>query len=727
MPLKFIYKSFIEKKFYTCILEKRTMEQKNKYAIIITEKPDAARRIAEALAEPNTLKTYKNEDGVTYYEFIRNGKNLLVVCAVGHLFNLAPIEKKWVYPIFDYAWRPSFQVRRESAFSKKYFDVIKSVLKNGSDYIIATDYDIEGEVIGANILKFLANKNDAKRMRFSTLTKDEIIESYENALPHLDFGQLESGLTRHELDWLWGINLTRALTLSLKNNEKKFFSILSTGRVQAPTLRILFEKEEEIRNFKPKPFWQLKLHLDINGKEYIANYKEERIWKKEEADKILQMCKDGNAIVKDIKKRKYKQLPPVPFNTTDLQAEAYAQFNFSPTQTMTIAESLYQQGWISYPRSSSQKIPSRINYEKLLKALETLKPYEKFVKEILKKQKIIPKEGAQEDPAHYAVIPTWEVPDLSKLTQQQKKIYDLIVRRTLATFEDEAIKESMNVIFDVNGYDFIITGKRTIEHGWTKIYEPYMKIEEQTLPELKIGQVIKVLRLEEILKETQPPGRYSQGSIIKEMEVRNLGTRATRAEILETLYERKYIFGKSIQVTKLGEAVVKTLEKFSPRILSEELTRYFEQQMNLVYERKKNRQEVIEEAKKTLKEILEEFKKNEDKISKELSKGLIEAWEEERKIGKCKCGGDLRIIKSRKTGKIFIGCSNYPNCKNSYPLPLASKIEKTGKICEKCGTPIIKIFRKGKRPFQMCLSISCPTKAEWKNNKVKNTAKHFSN
>jgi len=1271
MPLKFIYKSFIEKKFYTCILEREAMEQKNNYTIIITEKPDAARRIAEALAESNTLKTYKNEDGVTYYEFIRNGKNFIVVCAVGHLFNLAPKEKKWIYPIFDYTWKPSFQVRKSSAFSKKYFDVIKSILKNGSDYIIATDYDIEGEVIGANILKFLANKNDAKRMVYSTLTKDEIIESYENALPHLDINQLESGLTRHELDWLWGINLTRALTLSLKNNEKKLFSILSTGRVQAPTLRILFEKEEEIRNFKPKPFWQLKLHLDINGKEFIANYKEEKIWKKEEADKILKMCKDCNAIVKDIKKRKYKLLPPVPFNTTDLQAEAYAQFNFSPTQTMTIAESLYQQGWISYPRSSSQKIPIRINYEKLLKALETLKPYEKFVKEILKKSRIIPREGSHEDPAHYAIIPTWEVPDLSKLTLQQKKIYDLIVRRTLAAFEDEAIKESMNVIFDVNGYDFIITCKRTIEHGWIKIYEPYMKIEEQTLPELKIGQLIKVLRLEEILKETQPPGRYSQGSIIKEMEARNLGTRcitgdttililnnghvkevkieeifeednsfehenerffinsekmcfcvnendfftsrftlisrrelnkhekvyqitfedgskiklteehpvlihdgtfkylpvknlstgmkvisifpyyektgnkiewedfikklnsksklystielkewrknkglsqkklakilrlrqstianwekkrmiplwvwkkidlpiprviystnkkfplknpfpltissslirilahiiadgsldreklkkencfdfrytnknielinkfvddiskifnineikinrdkrdenkyyvklpaiigrilgilfkdlifkkvnisdefypdfigavfddeghsyknevkisisntnffliktlenylkklgfspyvkeenkkykkknwsrlyklflygrdvckflelipiyhkkkkeriiknlsekykyfninepqlllekkvlsylpkdgatikeialatnlnentirtclknlrkngyinvkiisiskqprkkiiyiplkecsktfysflnenilsstlltktirkieeieykgyvyditnnlvpnfvlgnnvvvhnSTRSEILQTLYDRRYIIGKSIQVTKLGEIVVKTLEKFSPRILSEELTRYFEQQMNLVYEGKKKRQEIIEEAKKTLKEILEEFKKNEDKISKELSKGLIEALEEERKIGKCKCGGELRIIKSRKTGKIFIGCSNYPNCKISYPLPLASKIEKTGKICDKCGTPIIKIFRKGKKPFQMCLSISCPKKEEWKNNKIKNTTKHFSN
>jgi len=690
------------------------------YVVIIAEKPDAARRIAEALAEKGTLKTFTNEDKVTYYEFERDGKKHVVICAVGHLFNLAPVNRSWTYPVFEYTWKPSFQVNRNSAFSKKYLDVVKKILPNASDYIIATDYDTEGEVIGANILRFIAKRNDAKRLKFSTLTKDELLESYKNILPHIDFGQLEAGLTRHELDWLWGINLTRALTLALKRVSEKGFAILSSGRVQSPTLALLTKREEEIRKFKPKPFWQLQLRIKINGNEVIAKYEKEQIWKKEEAEKIFQECKGKDARIKDIKKRKYKQAPPVPFNTTDLQAEAYQHFKFSPQQTMNIAESLYQQGFISYPRSASQKLPPSINYEKILKALASLPQYKKFAEELLKKEKLIPVEGKKEDPAHPAVYATHEVPDISKLTLQQRKIYDLIARRTLAVFSDEAIRETNTVSLDVNGHTFLLVGKRTLEPGWTKIYEPYLKREELILPELEIGQVVKVIKIEKLEKETQPPARYSQGSIIKEMEARNLGTRATRSEILQTLYDRGYILGRSIQVTKLGEAIVGVLGKYCEKILSEELTRKFEEEMEKVYYKKRKREEVVEEAKRTLASILEEFKKNEEKIGKELLEALIEARKEERRIGVCpNCNGELRIIRSKKTGLFFVGCSNYPKCKTVYPLPRNARIESLGKLCEKCKTPIIRVFRKGKRPFVMCLSPSCETKANW--NKSKNS------
>jgi DNA topoisomerase I len=366
--------------------------------VIITEKPDASRKIAEALAEKNTLKKYTNEENVTYYEFMRNGKKHIVVCAVGHLFNLSPVSKGWIYPVFDAEWKPSFEVNRDAKFSKKYFDVVKEMIGNGSEYIVATDYDTEGSVIGFNILRFLAGLKDAYRMKFSTLTKDELIEAYNNMSKHLDFNQIEAGLTRHQLDWLWGINLTRALTLALKNYNGKGFSILSSGRVQSPTLAMLVERELEIRNFKPKPFWELELHVKIDGIEAVANYEKGRIWNKDDADKILQACKGKDAIVKDIKKKRYKQAPPVPFNTTDLQAEAYQQFKFSPQQTMSIAESLYQQGFISYPRSSSQKLPSSINYEKILKALSSLPQYKKFAEELLKKEKLVPVEGKKDDP-----------------------------------------------------------------------------------------------------------------------------------------------------------------------------------------------------------------------------------------------------------------------------------------------------------------------------------------
>ncbi|MEM5797387.1 MAG: DNA topoisomerase I [Candidatus Aenigmatarchaeota archaeon] len=685
------------------------------YTLIITEKPDASRKIAEALADSKPKVIEKN--GVNYYEFTVNGKNHICVPAVGHLFVLNPKNsdtKEWSYPVFDLDWIPTY-TRRGTEWTRKYFKNIQELAKNASEFVDAADFDNEGEVLLYNILRFICGVEDAKRMKFSTLTKEELIESYKNMDNHINFRMVESGLTRHFLDGLYGFNLTRALTLALKDVNPKGFTILSTGRVQAPTLALLLEREYEIRKFKPTPFWELQLHVKMNGTEVIAKYEKDKLWDKNEADKILHACKGRDAIVKDIKKKQYKQPPPVPFNTTDLQTEAYNQFKFSPTQTMSIAESLYQMGAISYPRSASQKLPPTINYEKILRALATFPHYKEFVEELLKKEKLVPKEGTRTDPAHPAVYATWEVPDVKKLTPQQNKIYDLIVRRTLSTFGDEALRESMNVILDVNGYKFIVVGKRTIKPGWTKIYEPYITTEELILPDLKIGQIIKVLKLEELAKETQPPGRYSQGSIIKEMEARNLGTRATRSEILQTLYDRKYIVGKSISVTKLGEVVINALKKYCPKILSEELTRKFEEEMDLVFNGKKKREEIIEEAKETLTDILKEFKKNEKKIGEKLLEGLQEARKEERRLGICpKCGSELRIIRSKRTGLFFVGCSGYPKCNKVYPLPRMAKIQAVGKACEKCNTPLIQVIRKGKRPFRMCLEPNCPTKVEWK-------------
>ncbi|MFH8086880.1 MAG: DNA topoisomerase I [Candidatus Aenigmatarchaeota archaeon] len=687
------------------------------YTLIIAEKPDAARRIAEALADKKPKVVKKRE--VEYYEFTVNGKKHVCVPAVGHLFTLSPLSesKKWSYPIFSYEWTPTY-TKKGTEWTRKYFENIVDLAKGADEFIDAADVDTEGEVLLYNILRFICKVKDAKRMQFSTLTKDELVEAYRNMSHHILFPMLESGLTRHELDWLWGINLTRALTLALKNHNNKAFAILSAGRVQSPTLNLLLEREIEIRNFKPKPFWQLELRAKVDNQEIVAMHEKDKFWKKEEVDKVLNDCKGKDALVKDVKKREYKQKPPFPFNTTDLQAEAYACFKFSPTQTLQIAESLYQQGFISYPRSSSQKLPSVINYEKILKALASLKPYEKFAKELLEKEKLVPNEGPREDPAHPAIYATHEVPELSKLTPQQRKLYDLIVRRTLATFAEEALRESINAVLAIDDNKFIAVGKRTIKPGWTEIYSPYLTFEEQILPEIKVGQTVKVIKINLLSKQTQPPPRYTQGSIIKELEKRNLGTKATRAEILQTLYDRKYIFGKSIQVTKLGEVVAKTLKEFVPSIVSEELTRHFEEEMEEVFNGKKKREEVVEEAKEVLSKILKEFKSKEEKIGKKLLEGLTLSRQEERRLGICpNCKGELRILFSRISGKRFVGCSNYPKCKTGFPLPLVGQITSLNKNCEVCGLPMIQVWRKGKRPFRMCINPNCKTKESWNKNK----------
>ncbi|MBI2547669.1 MAG: DNA topoisomerase I [Candidatus Aenigmarchaeota archaeon] len=683
------------------------------YTLIIVEKPDAARRISESIADRKPV--HHENYGVSYYEFTVNGKPHICVPAVGHLFVLdvkkTENSKGWSYPVFDYGWVPTY-TRKGTEWTEKYLKNIEKLAKGAADFIDAADVDNEGEVLLFNILRFLCGVEDAKRMKFSTLTKDELIESYKNIESHIMFPMLEAGLTRHELDWLYGINLTRALTLALKSASTGF-NVLSTGRVQGPTLEILMQRELEIISFKPTPFWQLELHVKVDGEELVAAFEQDKIWEKDDADRIFSDCKGKDATVKDIKKKQYQQNPPVPFNTTDLQSEAYANFGFSPTQTLSIVEGLYQAGYVSYPRSSSQKLPPSIGYSKILKAIGKLAPYKKFVENILKKGDPRPVEGARSDPAHPAVYVTHETPDTGKLNPQQKKIYDLIARRTLATFAEAAVRETNTVALDVNGNRFLLVGKKTLEPGWTEIYAPYLSRDEIILPDLKIGQALKVDRLDMLSKETQPPGRYSQGSILKELEKRDLGTKATRADILQTLYDRGYVTGKSINVTKLGEAVVRTLEEYSPKIVSEELTRHFEDEMELVYKSGKKREDIVDEAKTVLAEILEDFRKNEKEIGKKLLEGFTEAKKEASRLGICpKCGNELRIMRS-KTGGQFVGCDGYPKCTNLYPLPRIAKIQSIGRTCKECGTPMIQVIRRARRPFRMCIDPNCTTKASW--------------
>jgi len=684
------------------------------YTLMIAEKPLAARRIAEILAEKNSLKKRKILD-VEVYEFERSRKKYIIVPAVGHLFGLHNKLKRWTYPAFEYEWLPIFKVNKKAGFAKKYFEVIKKFAKDAEDFIICTDYDIEGSVIGYNILNFICGRKHAKRMKFSTLTKEEIINSFENISLSLDFLQIEAGLTRHIIDWLWGINLTRALTLSLKNSSSKVFSIISTGRVQGPTLAILYERENQIKNFKPKTFWQIYAEVKLENKILTAKFKKEKVWKADEVKKLLDI-KSKEGVVVEVKKRLALISPPLPFNTVDLQAEAFNHFKFSPIQTMQIAENLYQLGLISYPRTSSQKLP-KLDFKKILKALSEI-GYKNYVNEILKGE-LKPREGEKTDPAHPAIYPTFETENLKMLNKNEVKLYDLIVRRFLACFGRPAKRMFTTLKIKIEDKIFVLKGRETLEVGWLKFYSPYLKLDEVSLPPIKEGSKVKVLAIKAEEKQTQPPSRYTQGSIIKEMEKRNLGTKATRAEILKTLYERGYIVGKSIKVTKLGEIVVEILKKYCPKILSEELTRKLENEMDLIFNGKKKRIEVIEEAKQILSNILKKFKENELRIGKKLAEFLVKFREEERILGKCsKCGNNLILIKL-KNGKQFVGCSSYPKCKNSYPLPSNAKIILLHKICERCGTPLIQILRKGKRPFKMCLDPKCETKAKWNNQKFK--------
>lgn len=677
------------------------------YTLILTEKPSAAKSIAEALSDGKPAKKGVEGERAFWYEFSNNGNKFVCVPAVGHLFTLKQSDKGWSYPSFNVEWVPSFKASKFAAFSQPYFRNIENLAKEAKDVIIATDYDDEGEVIGYNILKYILGRSNASRMKFSTMTKQELLESYENMIK-LNKNLIESGLARHYLDWYWGINLTRALTNSIKLAAKRF-RILSTGRVQGPVLHMLAKHEKKIKAFKPKPFWEIELEIIAGKKRLIAQHTKGKIFDESEAKKIHSSLK-GVAAVKSMTTKTMMQKPPKPYNTTSFLADIYRYFGYSPQQGLAIAETLYQGGLISYPRTASEKLPKDINYKKIITALGRQKSYEKGCKLLLSKTELKPEEGSKIDTAHPAIYPTGEI---KAIGDKQKKVYDLVVRRFLACFGDPAKRESQKVVLSVGEELFSINGKRTIEPGWTALYGKYAAREDVILPEMKIGDKLQIKEATLLDKQTQPPSRFSQGSVLKEMESKNLGTKSTRASILQILYNRGYVIGRSIEVTELGMQLSEILEKNVPDVVSEKLTRHFEEECDLIEAGKEKREQVLEEAQHRLEKICTEFKKREKKVGEELTKAVIATQDKQSILGKCKCGGTLKVHKLWRTGKRFVGCTNYKKCGTGYPLPREGTIMPQDKICEECKTPIIRVQPQARRPFRMCVDPLCPTKKDW--------------
>lgn len=670
------------------------------YSLIISEKPSTAKRIAHSLCDKGKPRMVKKRSSY-WFEFKRKGKEIRVAPAAGHLFVLSETNSKakWTYPVYDTVWKPVFDISRAGKFTKSYFENIKELAKNAKEFFSATDFDIEGEVIFFNILNQICGLKDAKRMKFSTLTKNELIDAFENASEHLFFPMLEAGLARHKMDYLWGINLSRALTLALEHVGG--YWTLSTGRVQGPTLRIMHDREREIQKFVSKPYWEIFLKGKMEGKKIEAIHKERKFWEKRKAEDVKKRCTGKPAVIESVKVSEHRQLPPFPFDLTSLQREAHSLFGYSPKMTLDVAQGLYEKALISYPRTSSQKLPQKLGLRNILKQISKQLVYSELCEKLLSRPSLRPNEGKKTDPAHPSIFPTGNKP--GKLTSYQKRLYDLIVRRFLAVFGEPALRERMSVSIEASGEIFHTSGVRTIKANWIEFYGKHARFKEQILPKMEKGDRISDPKVEMIDKETTPPKRYSQASILKIMEDLNLGTKATRAQIIHTLYERDYIKENSIQVTALGSSVVKSLEHYCPEIISVELTKTFEEDMEQIQKGKRKREDVILEARKQLEQILKTFKENEKKIGEELKEGIREYEKSITYVGKCeKCGGDLRIMHSKASGKKFVGCSNYPKCRHGFPLPQKGKVKATDKKCPNCGLKFVEVRQWRRRPWMLC-------------------------
>ncbi|MBW2965406.1 DNA topoisomerase I [Candidatus Woesearchaeota archaeon] len=676
------------------------------YELIITEKPNAALKIAQALATGKPIK--KGVKGVPYYEITHGNKDIVVGCAVGHLYTVAEKEKKkgWTYPVFDIEWAETGNAKKESAFTKKYLSVLKKLSKDATEFTVATDYDVEGEVIGLNVVRFACKQKDANRMKFSTLTKQDLVEAYDKKMKHLDWGQALAGETRHFLDWMYGINLSRALTLSIKH-ATGMHKILSSGRVQGPALKIIVEKELAIQEFKPEPYWELELKGKVKDGALVAQHNENPFWNKEKAAGVLAKVKpEKKGKIKDVKKSEFRQAPPPPFDLTTLQTEAYRTGGISPTETLQLAQNLYLDGAISYPRTSSQELPPAIGYAKIITDLSRQAEYSAGCAFLLKKKELKPNNGTKKDPAHPAIYPTGTNPTLKG---RELKVYDLIVRRFLATFGDPAVRETVKIEIDVKDEPFTAKGTRTTEKGWHELYGKYAMQKEEELPKVNVGEEVAVSEVLMNDKETQPPKRYTQASIIKELEKKGLGTKATRSSIVDNLFQRGYATGKPVTATYLGIKTVDTLEKFCPEILDEELTRNFELEMEKIRENKKKEDEVLSDAKAVLTKTLAKFKEKEKAIGEKLAEASKQTDREMSEIGKCPlCKGNL-VIKRGKFGR-FIACDNYPDCSITFKLPTNALFKPSKKTCEKCGYPTLTIIRRKQRPQEVCINPECETK-----------------
>ena len=687
--------------------------QKRDSILIVTEKPQAAAKIAASLGNERKF----SEDGASYYEVLHNGKKVIVASAVGHLFNLTYKKGQRGWPIFEIEWVPAY-IAKSAAFTRRYYQLLRKLSLRAKEVFIATDFDIEGEVIGWNVLRFICKEKNAKRMKFSTLTAPELLKAYEEPMKELAWGNAYAGETRHILDWLYGINLSRALISAIKTTGS--FRIMSIGRVQGPALKIIVDREKEIMKFKSKPYWQVFASVDwksVNLKQPEPDIKfqhPEDIFDKKELDKFKKI----KEAIAETKKKEERTQPPAPFDLTTLQRESYRWLKISPSETLKIAQQLYLDGLISYPRTSSQKIPKEIEPKKILKALG--KHFD-IVKYAVRSEPI---EGKKSDPAHPSIYPTGEY---AKLSGQAEKLYNLIVKRFVSAFSEDTILATKKIVLDAKGIEFNASGLKIIEKGWMNVYPS--DYEEIEIPDLNGKVKIKEISFDE--KETQPPNRYTAAGLVALLEKKNLGTKATRSMIVDTLFDRGYLDGTSIKATQLGMQLIEALEKYSPIIIDENLTKSLEDEMNGIEEAKgdfeRKEKEVIEKAKRLITDISKEFRAKEADIGKALMKGIEEIRKQQQidstlqQCPVCK-KGNLRIMYNRNARRYFVACSGYPECKQTYSLPGNALIKKSGNQCPADLFPKLLAIRKGKRPWEFCFNPECKIekarREEWEKKKA---------
>lgn len=652
--------------------------------------------------------------GVQVFACGDGAKSYMVCSALGHLYAVSDaFPRRDIYPTFDLEWFPINEIDKRSRRGQNRILAIRELAANAGYFINACDFDVEGQTIGHNLLRYACDGKEgvALRAKFSTLTNEELVAAISEARVDVGVGLAKAGRARHVLDFVWGINISRALAASLATSDSGYRTI-SMGRVQGPTLAFVVEREIAIRTFVPIPYWKITGLFEKEGSKFEAPHTTAKFSRKIDAESVESRCEGKTGVVSKLTKSVFRDPPPTPFNTGDLQKEAYRIFGYSPSETMRLAQRLYLDALISYPRTNSQKLPPAIRYKETLSRLAALEEYSNIVEELLKRE-LRPREGDKVDQAHPAIYPTGERPRKAWYSQELK-LFDLIVRRFFACFAEDAVRERTNAKILVGEDEFSLAGRRTLRSGWIKYYSKYTGIEDKAMPKLSESDQLTVVKIDCDEMFESRPARFNQGSLLEKMEKESIGTKATRADIISTLLSRGYITGNSIEATDLGCSIIEIMQEYSPQIISTSLTRGIELELEDIENGAADETELMERSIDLLAKQTSLLKAKEVEIGKEMKRSATETSISQNTIGWCPVckTGRLRIIRSAKTRKRFVGCTNYPQgCRASAPLPQRGTISLARGPCKDCGWPVIYV-RLGRYPWRLCVNMQCKSKGQ---------------
>ncbi|HYT00329.1 MAG TPA: DNA topoisomerase I [Thermoplasmata archaeon] len=675
--------------------------------LIVTEKFNAAVRIATILSDGKSKRSYV--EGTPAFTFTQGDDRVTVVGLRGHIINLDYPEalNDWArVDLKELVWAEPQKV----VTAGKIGAALRVLAADADEVVIATDFDREGELIGVEALEIIKEARPEiriRRSRFSALTKWDIERAFSN-LVEVDYPLAWSAESRQSVDLAWGAVLTRFLSLASKQLGRDY---LSVGRVQSPTLALVVDREREIENFVPQDYWTLhaRFRKDVEGQpvEFDADHEHGPFWAHREALSAQANAETAaRGTVREYLQNDREERPPPPFNTTMFVAEAN-RLGFGAAQAMKIAEDLYQSGFISYPRTDNTVYPSTVSLRSVLEKLQD-SPLAAEARELLAQERIVPSRGRTEATDHPPIYPVQGATRERVKREDHWRIYELVVRRFLATVAPNALAETSEAKIGLGGEIFVAQGYRIKSLGWRKYY-PYWVVREAVLPGLVVDETLERLGPITLREDqTKPPQRYSEGSLIQEMERLGLGTKSTRHEIIKKLYDRKFVEAKYPKPTTSGRAVIEALEDHAQRITQPEMTAHLEADMEGIATGVRAREDVVRESQQMLSEVLETLEANREAIGQEIEAAL----REQNYIGKCNVckEGNLIVVRSRR-GSRFLGCDRYPACRNTHPLPQMGTIQSAEENCPECGAPMIKHTDRG-RTTTYCVASDCPTVRE---------------